>query len=118
MIVTKSEIGKRYSNIEFYNAEIKSVYLGEEDHGIMTSMIQLDYERGSQGFGGYNLTQADSLHEWITGIMSALEAREYGPKLIGKTVRVAFNRKNYMIEGIGHIIKDRFYIVTERWNNP
>jgi hypothetical protein len=37
------------------NARITSTFLGDEDHGIPTFYLQLDYGGSSQAFGGYDL---------------------------------------------------------------
>jgi len=44
-------------------AKIKSTFLGYEDHGIMTAMMQIDYEESgnSQGIGGWTLNNAKGI---------------------------------------------------------
>lgn len=42
---------------EIKNARITSTMLGYEDHGIMTTMLHLDYGSSAQGFGGWGLDE-------------------------------------------------------------
>jgi hypothetical protein len=43
------------SDRQIQNAKIVSTTLGWEDHGIFTAFVNLEYDGGAQGFGGYGL---------------------------------------------------------------
>lgn len=104
------------------NAIIKSTMLGYEDHGIMTYMLQLDREIGSQGFGGYALKggKADNKHiqaaygmDTITSILNTVGVDTW-EELKNKHIRIMCEEGwNGKILGIGNIIKDKWFYPKE-----
>ena len=103
------------------NAKITSASIFVEDHGILTSYLQLDYAEGStQGFGGYALDSYNKatdkrephigLSIWVKGIMDTLDV-DYWDKLPGTPVRVALdsNGWNATIIGIGHFLNNKWF---------
>ncbi len=109
---------------EIKNAVIESTFLGKEGHGILSSMLTLDYGGSCQGFGGYGFDkpikddQDNFLRregtaygcEFINRILETLDVESW-EKLKGTHLRVVtkgdfFNSK---IQGIGHIIKDKWF---------
>lgn len=91
------------------NAQIESTQLGYEGHGILTIMIYLSYDRhASQGFGGYNLTNATQLQKWITGILRVLELEKW-EDLNGKYIRVEQQNKSDKILRIGNLLQDKWF---------
>lgn len=106
------------------NALIKSTFLGREDHGIFTFWIHMDYGGTCQGFGGYGLddVQNDENGKFVcrTGtvvgmqliieILKTLEVKSW-EDLPTKHCRVRGNRGR--ITGIGHILKDKWFMIDE-----
>ncbi len=78
-------------------AKIKSTFLGYEDHGIFTGILDLDYGGSGQGAGLLCLDYRDSdskkhlestpggVHRWITGCMRACGVDSW-EKIAGRTV--------------------------------
>ena len=107
--------------MDYINAKITETKLGcLHDRGIMTFWIMLEFGSGGQGFGGYTLDsycktaqkrlQTALTGEVVHGILEALELDSW-EDLKGKYVRIAgFGQK---ILGIGHIVKDQFFMVDE-----
>ena len=112
--------------MEYYiNAKITETKLGcLHDRGIMTFWIMLEFGSGEQGLGGYTLDsycktaqkrlQTALTGEVVHGILSALELDSW-EDLKGKYVRIAVDNPGFgqKILGIGHIVKDKFFMVEE-----
>ena len=103
------------------NATIKGVRLFVEDHGIMTSFIELDYGGTCQGFGGWCLGKPGkpdmALAEWIYGIMQAVGVDSW-EDLPGKSCRVEREDEfNSPVDRIGHFLKDEWFSPRELWKN-
>jgi hypothetical protein len=111
------------------NAIIKSTQLGFEDHGILTIWINLEFDSGGQGFGGFALDdkplEQDRMKEGyrrqpstlaglsITGLLKTLGIEKW-EKLAGTYVRVRKPEGHFgPITHIGHIIKDRWFSFVE-----
>ncbi len=104
--------------IELKNAVIKSAMITNEDHGLLSIWLDLDYGGTGQGFGGYALylpncfkhskNQPNFAGHFIWRVMEIAEVGEWN-KLTGKTIRVKGDWGG-VIE-IGHIVK-------EDWFNP
>ena len=100
------------------NAIIKSVSIKNDDHGLLTAWIDLEYNRGRQSFGGYALYLPDSFKHskdlgnyaghFIWRCMEVADVHEWG-KMVGKTIRVAREDKFDTIKAIGHIIKEIWF---------
>ena len=98
------------------NARITATSLGNEDHGIFTAYIVLDYGGAGQSFGGYALDQwSEPMHrrigtaygcEFIKEILRVLEVREW-EKLPGTFCRVRAHHSG--VEEIGHPLKDHWF---------
>lgn len=108
--------------MEIVNAIIESASLDGDDHGLLTSYLQLDYGGSGQGFGGYALyLPKDFLHgkidsgyagHWIWRCMQIAGVTSWD-KMKGRTIRVQLTEKGFggaKIHGIGHIIKDDWFI--------
>lgn len=111
--------------MHYINAKITETKLGcLHDRGIMTFWIMLEFDAGSQGFGGYVLDsycktaqkriQTALTGEVVHGILEALELDSW-EDLKGKYVRIAVDNPGLAqnILGIGHIVKDKFFMVKE-----
>lgn len=90
--------------METENALIKDVYLGLEDHNILTYNISLDYGGSGQGFGNYNCNENLSTH--LKPLLAVFDVREFN-KLKGLPCRV--KRENGMVVAIGHIINNVWF---------
>ena len=97
------------------NAIITSAEITNDDHGILTVWIHLEYGIGAQGFGGYALYLPKSFkHHEIQSyaghfIWRAMEVADVAKwsQLPGKTVRVISTLTK--VEAIGHIVKDDWF---------
>ena len=104
--------------VETRNAIIKSVSITNDDHGILSAWLHLDYGGSGQGFGGYVLyvpkdfkartNQKNYAGHFIWRTMEVAGVYEWG-ELPGKTIRVRCDAGK--IHAIGNIIK-------EDWFNP
>lgn len=90
------------------NARITSASIFIEDHGILTSFIQMDYGGACQGFGGYAIggKGANYAGHWVSRIFETLEVDDW-KKLVGETCRCRI--EGGMIKAIGHILKDKWF---------
>lgn len=104
------------TDVEIRNAVIESVSIDDADRGMLTSWLQLDCGGSSQGFGGYSLylPQSSRHHQllshaghWIWRCMEIGGVARW-TDLRGKTVRARI--KNGLVEGIGHIVNDDWFI--------
>lgn len=113
------------------NARITGTMLGVEDHGILSSMVSLDYGGTCQGFGGYAFdepvfvkTSADVTSgsrgdfkgrrgcafgmEFIRRFLEVVGVDKW-EDLKGRHVRVRKTDEWGAIEAIGNIIKDDWF---------
>ena len=97
---------------EVKNAVIKKTFLGFEDHGIMTCMIDLDYGSCSmQGFGGYAFSGSTAFGmQFIMAVLNVVGVDSW-EQLVGKHVRVQAHSAK--VEQIGNILDDRWFNPTE-----
>jgi len=103
---------------EIVNAVIEEVSLSNDDHGVLSARLHLNYGDRRQGFEGYSLYLPKSFHHhtllspaghFIFRCLQVAEVTEWS-KLKGKTIRV--RRKagwNGSIQAIGHIVKDDWF---------
>jgi hypothetical protein len=89
--------------IEERTARITSTMLGyEEYHGVLTSMITMEWSGGGQGFGGYAL--GGPFTDWyIRGVLKAAGVKQW-EDLKGQHVRIRHGHS--MLYAIGNINND------------
>lgn len=101
------------------NAVIERVSLSNDDHGLLTAFLHLDYgDCGHQGFGGYNLysphVKSAKDKNWAGHfIWRCLEiggVTEWS-ELPGRTIRV--RAEHSKVHAIGHIVKDDWFDPAE-----
>jgi len=93
-------------NLEKMNAKITRVWVGVEDHGILTLNMDLQLEDGlHQGFGGYNLK--DKMGQFLYDLFEALEVRSLD-ELPGQIIRI--KRKDDLIVELGHPLKNQWFV--------
>lgn len=101
--------------MEIRNAIISDAKLINDDHGVLTAWLNLDYGGECQGFGGYvlYLPQNCKYHSvWgLAGhfIWRVLEIADVASwdQLVGKTVRV--KQDHTCVYAIGHIVKNDWF---------
>lgn len=100
---------------EIRNAIITSVTLSTEDHGCLSSFVNLDYGGEAQGFGGYALYSPghpDSTGHWIWRICEVIGVGRW-EHLKGQPCRVKATHTN--IEAIGNILTDKWFYPREEF---
>ena len=101
---------------EIRNAIITSATITNDDHGLLSAWLSLDYGGAGQGFGGYALylpkgfshsnNQRNYAGHFIWRCMEVAGVSEWS-KLVGKTIRVKAG--HYKVHAIGHIVKDDWF---------
>lgn len=104
------------SEIETRNAVITSATITNDDHGLLSAWVFLDYGGAGQGFGGYSLylpkdfthadNQANYAGHFIWRVMEIAGVSEWG-QLKGKTVRARCEHSK--VHAIGHIVKNDWF---------
>lgn len=104
--------------IELKNALIETARITNDDHGLLSAWLGLDYGGSGQGFGGYPLylpssfshseqsKQANYCGHFIWRVMEIAGVSEWS-KLPGKTIRVKCEHSK--VHAIGHIVKDDWF---------
>lgn len=106
-------------SIEIINAVIESATIQNDDHGLLSAWLMLDYGGNGQGFGGYALylpksfthstNQKNYAGHFIWRCMEIADVSEWS-KLPGKTIRVKKEDAwDSTVLAIGHIIKDDWF---------
>ncbi len=102
--------------IEKHNAIITSAEISNDDHGLLSAWLHLDYGGSGQGFGGYALylpkdfSHSNNQKNYAGHfIWRCLEVADVGKwsQLKGKTIRVKCEHSK--IHAIGHIVKDDWF---------
>jgi hypothetical protein len=104
-------------DVETRNAVIESARITNDDHGLLSAWIALDYGGSGQGFGGYSLylpkgfTHSDPsgpnyAGHFIWRVMEIAGVSEWS-RLAGKTVRARCEHSK--VRAIGHIVKDDWF---------
>ncbi len=88
------------------NGRIKTTYLGIEDHGITVGMIMIEGDGWGQGFGNWDLRTQNQMAIFVEGVLDAVGVNSW-EELKGKNVRIEGTHS--VIEGIGHIFKDKWF---------
>jgi hypothetical protein len=106
------------SSIERRNAVIKSARITNDDHGLLTAWLDLDYGGSGQGFGGFSLylpksfanrggaIQANYAGHFIWRVMEVAGVERWD-QLPGKTIRVLSEHSS--VHAIGHIVKEDWF---------
>jgi hypothetical protein len=107
--------------VETKNAIITHATITNDDHGLLSVWLTLDYGGAGQGFGGYSLyLPKDFLNHdpkgpnyaghFIWRVMEVAGVNEWS-QLIGKTIRVRCEHRK--VHAIGHIVKDDWFNPSE-----
>ena len=101
---------------EIKNAVIENTRITNDDHGLLSAWLYLDYGGTGQGFGGFTLylpssfthstNQKNYAGHFIFRCLEIAGVSEWN-KLVGKTIRVK-SEYSGVIE-IGHIVKDDWF---------
>ena len=113
--------------MEIKNARITKTMLGREDHGIMTFMIFIEFDKCvACGVGGYALDQYDDelktrvCHpiglEAISKILDVVGVEKW-EDLPGKYIRFEDNGWGSTVDAIGNIIEDKWINLREFFSN-
>lgn len=102
--------------IENRNAVITSATITNDDHGLLSAWVALDYGGSGQSFGGYSLYLPKSFRHhanspnyaghFIWRVMEVAGVSEWS-QLKGKTVRVRCEHSE--VHALGHIVKDDWF---------
>lgn len=99
--------------IETCNAVIKFMKITNEDHGMLSAWLTLDYGGAEQGFGGYCLYTPSKFRQqknyaglFIWRVLETVGVSEW-EQLPGKIIRV--RKEHTKVHAIGHIVKDIWF---------
>lgn len=110
--------------MEIINAQIKSTFLGREDHGILTFYLECDSDGLCRNVGGYFLEFKDketreSIYDprmmgVIAKILDVVGVKSW-EELKGKYIRLKVSGGCSPCYEIGHIIKDKWLNFPEHF---
>jgi hypothetical protein len=110
------------SAVETRNAVITSATITNDDHGLLSAWVHLDYGGSGQGFGGYALylpkdyrhatNQKNYAGHFIWRVMEVAGVSRWD-QLAGKTVRVKCEHSK--VHALGHIVKDDWFTPSEEF---
>lgn len=111
----------KMNNYEIENAVIESVDIDTGRGNHLNIKINVEYQMSGQSFGGYYLGSTDSpslaepnaLGYCIARLFQILEINSF-QELAGKPIRVHI--ENGIISGIGHFLKDQWFMVHDELN--
>lgn len=98
--------------MEIKNAIVERVTLSNDDHGVLSAWLHLNYGGSGQGFGGYclyNPSHEDTKNccgKFIWRCLEICDVTEWS-KIPGKTIRVRI--EDGLAQAIGHIVKDDWF---------
>jgi len=103
--------------VEIRNAVIENATITNDDHGLLSAWVYLDYGGSGQGFGGFSLYLPKSYaHHDLCGpnycghfIWRVMEVAGVSrwDQLKGKTVRAKCEHSK--VHALGHIVKDDWF---------
>lgn len=102
--------------MDLRNAQIDTVALGYEDHGLLTCILTLKYGKNLvQGFGGHILMSNDNKGGdfgmlYIKSILDTVGVKRW-EDLRGKYVRVQAEKDK--VQAIGNILEEKWFNPTE-----
>lgn len=112
---THDRKGTRPLDVE--NGIIKSLSISNGDHGCLTAWLNIEFDGGGCGFGGYMLGKADGGNldapgnyagEFLVRCMNTV-GQEKWEDLKGRPVRVLHEGIGGTIVAVGHYLKDDWF---------
>ncbi len=85
------------------NGKIATTFLGRQDHGIPTAVLDIDEEHGGSGFGGFDIRVHTT---YVQTLLDALHVPTW-ERLPGTVIRVFIRRGVYV--AVGCILEDRWF---------
>ena len=114
-MTNKKDLVKELGKTQFYeitNAKIASFDIFIENHGILTSFVDIDYGNSRQGYGGYSHIgeRKYTLVDTVLGLLAITDSLKID-QIAGEPIRVflkddGFYRK---IVAIGHYLEDKWF---------
>jgi hypothetical protein len=92
------------------NAQVDSLHIGTEGHGIPSFMVMLRFQNYHQGYGGYDLRYQDYALRLITGLCRVFQTDNI-TNIVGKYCRAEIDGGK--IIRIGNIFEDVWFDITE-----